>query len=92
MKRMLRRPLVTEDFKDLSGDPVYDYVKSEMLEGGELLGGRIEEPTIHLAGSPRKFLHIAIQDHFETKIIKYSLNYNKLLKELSNDTGSTITS
>jgi len=67
---------------DMPGDPVYEYLKTQVLAGGELIGARIDEPTIHMAGSPRKIIHIAIHDHEEDVIANYTFNYNKLLRQI----------
>lgn len=71
-----------QQYKDMTGDPVYDYVKSEVLEGGELLGGFVYEPMKMAVDEPRKQLCVAVYDGEEKGVIEYKLNYNKLKREL----------
>lgn len=69
------------EFKDLTGDPVYDHFKAHMKEGIQILGGKIiEHKTYHNHG-PRREIEVQLTDGKITEIYKY--NYNKLLKELN---------
>jgi hypothetical protein len=77
------------NYADLTGDPVYDYIESELLLGGEMIGAQIEEPIVCAVGAPRKIIHVVIYDSEIDQSVKYSLNYNKLYKEIKNGNRGT---
>lgn len=70
----------SEEFKDLTGDPLYDHFKKHTKEGFFILSGRILEHKIAGPKQPRKEIEIMISNGKITE--KYKYNYNKLLKEL----------
>ena len=72
-------------FEDLSGDPVYDSIKDGILDGGLLLGGKIETPIFHNASSPRKIIHIAVYNHDDGETVRYVLNYNRILRTINKE-------
>lgn len=63
---------------DLTGDPVYDYLKREVLEGNTLLGGLISVPTRFAAGQPRKMLKMFVRNNKTQKVTTYEFPYNKI--------------
>ncbi len=69
-----------DEFKDLTGDPLYDHFKKHVKEGYTLDGARILENKTHTVYSPRKEIEVKISKDNQSETFKY--NYNKLLKKL----------
>jgi hypothetical protein len=67
-------------FSDMSGDPVYDYLKSKANRDVELVGAQIIEPARHSFNSPRKI--IVVEVLIDGKPRQFSYNYLKLKREI----------
>lgn len=69
------------EFKDLSGDLVYDHIKKHMIEGNTLMGALVEEPKVFTPHGAKKVISVKIKDHLGKEHI-FTYNYNKLSGEL----------
>lgn len=69
--------------KDLSGDPVYDYLKGFVLKDFDLVGGIIKESKPPLAfNQPRVLISIYLKHKKSGKQITRDYNYKKLQRGL----------
>lgn len=68
------------EFKDLTGDPVYDYLGTQTLKGHKQLDGYIEEKKNVGPKDARIIIHTRVLDEKTKKIRKYSFNYKRYLR------------
>lgn len=73
--------MTESEFKDLTGDPVYDFLKSKVLPGHTLAGGIISDKKIAGPKEPRKTIEILIKTK-SGKTRSYTYNYKKLERKL----------
>lgn len=74
------------DFKDLTGDPVYDYFARETLAGHRLVSGRITHRKSVGPKEARVLIEIRVLDEKTKRLHTYEANYNKKLKLISDPT------
>lgn len=70
------------EFKDLSGDPVFDYFKKNVAKGFEIEGGLIETPKMAGPKEPKKIIKLKIKN-LEGQVGTMVYNYNKIERELN---------
>jgi hypothetical protein len=69
---------------DLTGDPVFEYLKTWVLPGHKVIGGRIEERTKVGPKQARKVISILIQvGNKKRDVVQHTYNYAKLLREIA---------
>lgn len=71
--------MTIQEPKDLSGDIVYDHLKSKVLPGNTLIGGIITHKKIVKFDEPRSIIEVHVHDK-DKKLSKYTYNYLKLKK------------
>jgi hypothetical protein len=49
------------DFVDLTGDPVYDYLKTKLNDGNVLIAGRIDTKKMAKPNEARKTITVIVQ-------------------------------
>jgi hypothetical protein len=68
--------------KDLSGDPVYDYLKKFIKKDQELIGGVILDKKVCRPSEPRKILQMVVKDLKTGRKHGFLFNYKKLERKL----------
>lgn len=68
--------------KDLTGDVVYDHLKTLILKDHVLVGGIIEEKRIVAPTEARKIMHIFVKKEGAKTSAHYAYNYNKIKRSL----------
>ncbi len=66
-----------DGFTDLTGDPVYDHLKTQVFEGYEVVGGKVINKTVFGPKEPRKLISILVKNK-EGKLGRYSYSYKKV--------------
>jgi hypothetical protein len=66
------------EFKDLTGDKVFDYLKTKVIAPSKLVGARIIENKVVGPKEPRSIIQVLIDT--KGKRGRFSYNYNKLKK------------
>jgi hypothetical protein len=69
------------NYEDMSGDRVYDYLKSITLEDIELVGAIISEPKVVTHFQPRKVITVKIKTK-EGEELFQSFNYKKIERDI----------
>lgn len=72
------------NFTDLSGDLVFDFLKSSVASGYEVISGLINAPTHFTNDQARKVLHIKVKNLKSGTEGTLTYNYNKLKREIQN--------
>lgn len=69
-------------YKDLTGDPAYDFLKTKTLDGYSIDGGQIIERKSVGPKEPRFILEVLVKGP-EGVSRTYTYNYKKLLREIT---------
>lgn len=80
----LTKNIPKEEIQDLTGDPVFDYLKTWVLSDHKLLGGRIVERNGVGPKVARKIISILIQTP-KNGVKQQVFNYKKIERELQNE-------
>lgn len=74
-----------QQYTDLTGDPVYDQLASQLIGENKLLGGRIIEKTTVEPKEAKKVIEVkAIHGKSGIKT-EFSYNYNKLFRDFTKE-------
>ncbi len=78
---MSQQKVETIQFSDLSGDPCYDFLKTQVLPGFKILGGRIHEKQIVQPKEPRKLIEIELFNEKTMRSVVIPYNYKKIERD-----------
>lgn len=68
--------------KDLTGDPVYDFLKTKTLPGYTVVGATITEPQSMDPKAPKKIIEITLK---RETIEKRAFNYNRVKRDMEEE-------
>lgn len=71
--------------EDLSGDPVYDFLKTKKFEGFELAGGRLITANFGSFRAASVVIEIGYRAEGTKAIHKISYNYKKILRGIKKE-------
>lgn len=74
-----------EDFRDMTGDRVYDYLKTKVLDGHELMAAKIVRPKITGPKDAKVVLLTRVLDLKTKEITNYDHNYKKIERYLDKE-------
>lgn len=77
------RVIDTTRFKDLTGDPVYDYLKTQSLPGFSVIGGELISKKVVSPREPWTTIEILVENDRTKNAQTYIYNYKFLMRKFS---------